>query len=175
MEPKTLRAAMEAGTTTKPQRFALIQFPFLQLLLALWQPPEMSPRSCKDCMQLIEMHKKQRYQRSMQHTKHPSPLFCIQLQAPHTTKPAQGRVVWVALQKKNRTWGQSGRKKGLFPQECKTGADISVSVPNGPTFPSAHCFIEARQKVICRLALKKQIVTSGIQLQGLQPRTAEPG
>lgn len=77
--------------------------------------------------------------------------------------------------KKNRTWGQSGRKKGLFPQECKTGADISVSVPNGPTFPSAHCFIEARQKVICRLALKKQIVTSGIQLQGLQPRTAEPG
>lgn len=119
MEPKTLRAAMEAGTTTKPQRSALIQFPFLQLLLALWQPPEMSPRSCKDCMQLIEMHKKQRYQRSMQHTKHPSPLFCIQLQAPHTTKPAQGRVVWVALQKKTGLGGSLEGRKVFFLKNAK--------------------------------------------------------
>lgn len=82
----------------------------------------------------------------------------------------------------NRTQKQSGGKKGvgLSPRESKVGADTSVNVADGPISPPPHNFQgggcrEACQKAICRQVFKKQITTSGIQLQGLHSERAEPG
>lgn len=82
----------------------------------------------------------------------------------------------------NRSGRQPGGKKGirLSPRESKVGAGTSVNVPDGPIFPSPHKFREggcpeACQKAISRWVFKKQIMTSGIQLQGLPSEIAVPG
>lgn len=124
---------------------------------------------------------------------HRSPLRCAGEAPAHTLRPALGTALGkggdnlhkaelFGLLCENRAWRQSGGKKGVgfAPRERKGGADTSVNVPGGPIFPLPHNLItggcpEACQEAICRQVFKEQVVTSGIQPQGLRSETVVPG
>lgn len=124
---------------------------------------------------------------------HPSPLCCAGKAPARMLHPALATTLGkrrdnlhkgelFGLLCENRTQRQSGGKKGvgLSPRETKVGGDTSVNVPDSPISPLSYKFIEggcpeACQKAICRQVFKTQIMTSGIQLQGLHSKTAVPG